>query len=82
MNLRAAIDAPRTDHEWFPERVRFMGAADSKYSNMVKELRSMGHNIQATRGQGDANTILIKDGQFIGAADYRFGAAVPAKPKP
>lgn len=80
MNAREAVDAPRTDHEWFPERVQFMGAANPKYSGMVNELRAMGHNIQATTGQGDANTILIKNGVFTGAADYRFGAAVPVRP--
>ena len=37
----------------------------------------MGHNVISTRGQGDANTILIKNGQYMGAADYRHGAAVP-----
>ena len=77
MSPRMAVDAPRTHHQWFPERIGFMGADKPKFASMIRELRAMGHDIRATRGQGDANTILIKDGAFTGAADYRFGAAVP-----
>ncbi len=73
MELRAAIDAPRLDHEWFPERVRFMGVAD--HAEMVKQLRKMGHDIQPSRGQGDANSILVKSGKLHGAADSRWGGA-------
>lgn len=76
MSAREAVDAPRTDHEWFPERVRFMGADDPRYASLVKQLRKMGHTIEDSDGQGDANTIAVEDGNFIGAADYRFGAAI------
>ncbi|NNE67597.1 MAG: gamma-glutamyltransferase [Pyrinomonadaceae bacterium] len=75
MSAREAVDAPRMDHEWFPERVRFMGADKPRFATLVKELGAMGHNVQDTNGQGDANTIMIKDGIYIGAADYRYGAA-------
>ena len=75
MGLRAAIDAPRTDHEWFPERVRFVGARDTEHRDMVEKLRKMGHDVQASRGQGDANSILVKGGKFYGAADSRSGSA-------
>jgi gamma-glutamyltranspeptidase/glutathione hydrolase len=75
MSIRDAIDAPRTDHEWFPERVRFVGAGDKKYATTVKRLRDMGHDIQASRGQGDANSILVVGGEFHGAADSRWGGA-------
>jgi gamma-glutamyltranspeptidase/glutathione hydrolase len=76
MDARAAVDAPRMDHEWFPERVRFMRADDEPYRATADALRAMGHDVRATTGQGDANTILIDpDGTMHGAADARFGAA-------
>lgn len=79
MSLRDAIDAPRTDHEWFPERVRFVGARDSKHKGMVKTLRAMGHDIQSSRGQGDANSILIQGRKLYGAADSQWGSAAGVK---
>ncbi|WP_220498338.1 gamma-glutamyltransferase [Stieleria mannarensis] len=78
MTARQAVDAPRTDHEWFPDRVRFMGADDPEHTEMVKQLQRLGHTVVDTNSQGDANTILVSEGVFIGAADSRFGAAVAA----
>ena len=75
MDVRAAVDAPRMDHEWFPERVRFVDAENPKYTELVAKLREMGHDIQISHGQGDAHTILVKNGQYYGAADNRFGKA-------
>jgi gamma-glutamyltranspeptidase/glutathione hydrolase len=80
MPIREAIDAPRLDHEWFPERVRFMGADDPRYAELVEALQAMGHPIVDTDRQGDANSILVRDGQLIGAADYQFGAAIAPEP--
>ena len=79
MSLRDAVDAPRTDHEWFPERVRFVGARDSKHKGMVDTLRAMGHNIQSSRGLGDANSILIQGRKLYGAADSQWGSAAGVK---
>jgi len=76
MDLRAAVDAPRMHHQWLPDQAAFMGADDEVHAEMVKQLRQMGHRITDTSGQGDANSILVKGNTFIGAADYRFGAAV------
>lgn len=76
MTARQAVDAPRTDHEWFPDRVRFMGADDPAFASLVEDLKKMGHVIADTDGQGDANTIAIVNGTFVGAADNRYGAAI------
>ena len=70
MDVRRAVDAPRMDHEWFPERVRFEGAEDPQHAGMVEALRAMGHEIQRG-GQGDAHSIQVIDGVFHGAADSR-----------
>ena len=80
MDLRAAIDAPRLDHEWFPERVRMVAAGEAKHAPMVKRLRAMGHDVRPSRYQGDANSILVVGGEFRGAADSRWGGATGVTP--
>jgi gamma-glutamyltranspeptidase/glutathione hydrolase len=77
MTARQAVDAPRLDHEWFPEAVRFTGADDPQYAELLRQLRGLGHDIRPAGSQGDANTIQVVNGQFHGAADSRFGAAAP-----
>lgn len=75
MGIRDAVDAARMDHEWFPDRVRFVGA-DGKHGGLAEKLRAMGHVVRSSRGQGDANSILVgPDGVFTGAADGEYGAA-------
>ncbi len=76
MTAREAVDAPRMHHQWFPDAVRFMGADDPKHASMVEQLRSMGHKVQDSHSQGDANTILVDGDTYVGAADYSFGAAI------
>jgi gamma-glutamyltranspeptidase/glutathione hydrolase len=79
MDLRTAIDAPRTDHEWFPERVSFTGARDEAHAALVESLTALGHEIRGSGGQGDANSILVDGSVFQGAADSRWGGASPVK---
>ncbi len=75
MGIRDAVDAARMDHEWFPDRVRFV-AADGEHKALAEKLRAMGHEVRSSRGQGDANSILVApDGVLQGAADGEYGAA-------
>ncbi len=71
MDVRAAVDAPRLNHQWFPDEVRFEGASD--YPETVAKLRSMGHRITESH-QGDAHTIRVdpRTGVYYGAADHRI----------
>ena len=71
MNARAAVDAPRLHHAWFPDEARFEGMAD--YPEAVKRLKAMGHVIVGTH-QGDAHTIWVnpKTGEYVGAEDRRI----------
>ncbi|MAB87970.1 MAG: gamma-glutamyltransferase [Planctomycetes bacterium] len=78
MDLRSAIDAPRTDHEWFPERVRFAGARDPAHADLVKALTALGHKVSSGR-LGDANSILCTGDTYHGAADSRSGGVAAAK---
>jgi gamma-glutamyltranspeptidase / glutathione hydrolase len=75
MDVRAAVDAPRLHHQWFPDVARFEGARD--YPAVVKQLQEMGHKIQGSR-QGDAHSIWIdpKTGAYHGAEDRRISGKV------
>jgi len=71
MSVRAAVDAPRMDHEWMPDNVRIeRGGADAA---LLEKLTAMGHvNVTAGGAQGDANSIAIDaSGVAWGANDRR-----------
>jgi gamma-glutamyltranspeptidase/glutathione hydrolase len=73
MDLRGAVDAPRWHHAWFPDRARFEGSKDPKFADLVAGLRKLGHTIvESEEAQGDAHSILVLDGQYIGVADERI----------
>jgi gamma-glutamyltranspeptidase / glutathione hydrolase len=77
MNIRAAVDAPRLHHQWFPDVVRFEGR--EQYPAAVKKLEQMGHVVRGTR-QGDAHSIWVdpKTGRYYGADDRRISGSVAA----
>ena len=70
-DVRAAVDAPRMHHQWFPDRISledFPGRA-----KLDEKLKAMGHTV-TTGKQGDAHSIAVdpKTGKLIGAADKRL----------
>jgi gamma-glutamyltranspeptidase/glutathione hydrolase len=71
MDVRAAVDAPRLHHQWFPDQVR-MERSD-EFSAALKRLRAMGHRIGRSV-QGDAHSIRVdpKTRWYYGAADRRI----------
>jgi gamma-glutamyltranspeptidase/glutathione hydrolase len=71
MDVRAAVDAPRLHHSWFPDSVRFEGR--QQFPEAVAHLRKMGHRIEGTK-QGDAHSIWVdpKTGRYFGAEDRRI----------
>jgi gamma-glutamyltranspeptidase/glutathione hydrolase len=74
-DVRAAVDAPRLHHQWFPDRVSFEGQERPEYAAAMEELRRLGHNVAAKAGkQGDAHSIAIdpQSGRYCGAADGRI----------
>jgi gamma-glutamyltranspeptidase/glutathione hydrolase len=75
MDLRAAVDAPRLHHQWFPDELYFEGVSDHEAA--VSKLRMMGHTIKSWR-QGDAHSIYVhpKTGAYTGAADKRINGKV------
>jgi gamma-glutamyltranspeptidase/glutathione hydrolase len=76
---REAVDAPRTDHEWLPDRlsIEANGAAD----DVIKKLEAMGHVVRAAGRQGAANSIWVRPdtGSAYGLADPRDAAAKASK---
>jgi gamma-glutamyltranspeptidase/glutathione hydrolase len=75
MDIRAAVDAPRLHHAWFPDVARFEGMRED--ARTVERLRQMGHMVQGTR-QGDAHSIWVdpKSGHYWGAEDRRIHGKV------
>jgi len=71
MDIRAAVDAPRLHHAWFPDVVRFEGAG--RYPDVVNQLQKMGHRVQGSK-QGDAHSIWVDPatGRYSGAEDRRI----------
>jgi gamma-glutamyltranspeptidase/glutathione hydrolase len=78
MDLRAAIDAPRIHHQWFPDRLQFEGYGLDRYGASVRGLQIMGHTLRPPMDtQGAAHSILVRKERFYGAADRRqSGSAV------
>lgn len=83
MDPRAAVDAPRLHHQWFPDEVKLEASAEPVASGTIETLRAMGHTIsrQDSDGspyvQGDAHTIFVREEMYYGVADKRIhGGAV------
>jgi gamma-glutamyltranspeptidase / glutathione hydrolase len=68
---RAAIDAPRTHHQWFPDVLALEGRSwpDSTRSALL----GMGHKLNVVNRQGIANTIVVDraENKLHGLADHR-----------
>lgn len=79
MPARGAVDAPRWHHQWLPDRLQFERRSDPAYADLLAELQRLGHSFSdevkrlgdGYQRQGDAHTILIRDGVLHGAADWR-----------
>lgn len=77
MDIRSAVDAPRSHHQWFPDRIMWEGLG--RNPEAAAKLKTMGHAVSGERSQGDAHSIRIdpKTGVYQGAADKRLnGKAV------
>ncbi len=72
MDVRAAVDAPRMHHQWFPDAVQIEVTA--RTIDTLDRLRQLGHNVERAAKQGDAHTIWVdpKTGRYLGAADTRI----------
>jgi gamma-glutamyltranspeptidase/glutathione hydrolase len=75
MDVRAAVDAPRLHHPWFPDCASFEGVYE--YRDSVTALEKLGHTVSVTR-QGDAHSIALdrRTGRYVGAEDHRINGKV------
>ena len=76
LDPRAAVDAPRTHHQWFPDVLSLEGR-DLARGHARVALTALGHRIRTIEHQGNANTIVVEpaaDGgspRIHGVADRR-----------
>ena len=79
LNGREAVDAPRWDHEWMPDRVTF--EANSLTEKALADLKAMGYEIVQRGEQGSAQSIWMhpQTGTAFGLADLRSPDAKAAK---
>jgi len=68
---RATVDAPRTHHPWFPDRIVIERELDD--DRVIEALKAMGHAIARSSSQGIANSIMVdpETGVRHGVADRR-----------
>ena len=72
MDVDAAVAAPRTHHQWFPDELRFEAADLPEHADTIAALTKLGHRVQKKPvRQGDAHSIIMRDGKLYGAADTR-----------
>jgi gamma-glutamyltranspeptidase / glutathione hydrolase len=72
---RAAVDAARTHHQWFPDELELEGRGWP--DPLRKALEGMGHQVKFVNRQGVANTIVVDRpaGVIFGIADRRGATA-------
>jgi gamma-glutamyltranspeptidase/glutathione hydrolase len=74
MDIRAAVDAPRMHHQWFPDKVVIEAELAKDHPDLVRELPRLGHAVStSTKTQGNADSIWIDPAtrEPIEAKDYR-----------
>jgi gamma-glutamyltranspeptidase/glutathione hydrolase len=73
MDIEAAVDEPRIHHQWMPDEL----VLESELADAIPALSSMGHRTVLGPPQGDAQSILIRDGTKYVGVDHRVrgGAA-------
>ncbi|KYH02372.1 gamma-glutamyltransferase [Bradyrhizobium sp. DOA1] len=75
MDVAAAVTTPRLHHQWLPDEVRVENGFPS---DVLGELKAMGHIIVEPMGQTSANSILVTSNGPLGAADPRTRGAEAA----
>jgi gamma-glutamyltranspeptidase/glutathione hydrolase len=58
LDPRAAVDAPRTHHQWFPDTITLEGGAWPKET--LDALAGLGHRTRIAGRQGNANSIIVR----------------------
>jgi gamma-glutamyltranspeptidase / glutathione hydrolase len=67
MDMQAAVDEPRIHHQWMPDMIQ----AERPLEGLVPSLQAIGNEVRVQNSQGDAHSILIKDGTKYPGVDHR-----------
>src|SRR5207249_11806404 len=67
MDVQAAVDEPRVHHQWLPDVI----ALERALEPVTPSLNAMGNQTRFVFTQGDAHSILIKDGKKYVGVDRR-----------
>jgi gamma-glutamyltranspeptidase/glutathione hydrolase len=75
LDPRAAVDAPRSHHQWLPDELLLEGRAWPDGTRAA--LLGMGHALKTSNRQGIANTIIVDRAgkKLFGIADHRSATA-------
>ena len=67
MDIQQAVDEPRIHHQWMPDDLEI----ERSLEEVVPSLQSMGDRVHVQGNQGDAQSILVKDGKKYPGVDHR-----------
>ena len=71
MDIQSAVDEPRVHHQWMPDTL----VLERPLEGIVPELGAMGDQTRVGGNQGDAHSILIRDGERYPGVDHRVRGA-------
>lgn len=71
MEAQAAVDEPRVNHQWMPDRVSMEQGLES----IEAQMQALGHQTRLVIAQGDAHSILALDGRLFPGIDRRTRGA-------
>ncbi len=79
MPLQAAVNAPRTHHQWIPDLIYYEPRALP--ADLRRALKALGHTLATRDRIGNVNAIGIDaQGHWLGAADPRRGGIAVGQP--
>ena len=71
MDVQEAVDEPRINHQWMPDRVTM----EEGLVAIEAAMQRPGHTTRMVRRQGDAHSILVVDGRLYAGIDRRLRGA-------
>jgi gamma-glutamyltranspeptidase/glutathione hydrolase len=75
MNLEQALEAPRSHHQWLPDRVTIEESLND--TTVLAALQAMGHDARMSGSQGQAHSIMVDPatGEHVAIPDPRSSDA-------
>jgi gamma-glutamyltranspeptidase/glutathione hydrolase len=67
MDIQSAVDEPRIHHAWMPDQIEL----ERPLEGTIPSLQAMGDRVHIQTSQGDAHSILVKDGKKYPGVDHR-----------